>query len=232
MKSSIYESRLADYANLFVDHRKSLELGLTIHTSLGVDSANQKLDGQGTRLKAIEEKLDMFLLFRKLDTPREKDVHKFIEDNGGAKACINNAELLEELVSKSGESLSRFSGREMGRRSNELPDIKKKLLKELGEDIDDALKRNMVLFERKLDIQSKQLTDAVQQESDYIITSLLSGAHDRITDPVSNANLENIVLGAELQHGSGSTEDLERHGSWYHCIVIQKISRDNASRCF
>ncbi|KAF9462351.1 hypothetical protein BDZ94DRAFT_1322722 [Collybia nuda] len=183
VKSSIYEARLAEYATLFVEHRKSLELSLAMHTSLGVDSANQKLDGQGDRLRSIEEKLDMLLLFRKLDTPREKDVQKFIEDNGGAKACINNPELLEELVSKSGESLSRFSGRETGRRSNELPDIKKKLLKELGEDIDDALKRNMVLFERKLDIQSKQLTEAVQQESDHIITTLLSGAHDRITDP-------------------------------------------------
>lgn len=184
MKASVYETRLADYGTLFVDHRKSLELSLAIHTSLGVDSANQKLDDQDHRLRAIEEKLDMIMLFRKLDTPREKDVQKFIEDHGGAKACITNDELLEELVSKSGESLSRFPSRESGRRSNDLPDIKKRLMRELQEDIDEAFSRNMVLFERKLDIQSKQLTDTMQEESDHIINTLLAGAHDRITDPV------------------------------------------------
>jgi hypothetical protein len=159
-------------------------MGLAVHTSLGVDSANQKLDGQNHRLGTIEEKLDMIFLFRKLDSPREKDVLKFIDDHGGAKACINNDELLEELVVKSGESLSRFGGRESGRRSNDLPDIKKRLVKELQEDIDEALHRNMILFERKLDVQSKQLTDTVRQESDHIISKLMSGAHDRITDPV------------------------------------------------
>jgi len=169
---------------LFVEHRKTLEMALAIHTSLGVDSANQKLDGQHHRLQTIEAKLDMIFLFRKLDTPREKDVLKFIADHGGAKSCINNDELLEELVIKSGESLSRFSGRESGRRSNDLPDIKKKLVKELQEDIDEAFNRNLVLFERKLDVQSKQLADTVRQESDLIISTLMSGAHDRITDPV------------------------------------------------
>lgn len=184
VKASIYETRLSDFGLLFVDHRKSLELALSVHTSLGVDSANQKLDDQGDRLQAIETKLDMIMLFRKLDTPREKDVLRFIEEHGGAKACITNEELLEELVAKSGESLSRFPGRDAGRRSNDLPDIKKRLLKELQEDIDEAFSRNMVLFERKLDIQSKQLTEAVQDEADHIISTLLSGAHDRITDPV------------------------------------------------
>jgi hypothetical protein len=184
VKASKYESRLAEYGTIFVDHRKSLEMGLAFHTSLGVDSANQKLDGQNHQLQTIEEKLDMIFLFRKLDTPREKDVLKFIDDHGGAKACISNDELLEELVVKSGESLSRFGGRESGRRSNDLPDIKKRLVKELQEDIDEALGRNMVLFERKLDVQSKQLADTVRQESDHIISKLMSGAHDRITDPV------------------------------------------------
>ncbi|GLB44990.1 hypothetical protein LshimejAT787_1900680 [Lyophyllum shimeji] len=183
VKASVYEARLADFATLFVEHRKTLELSLSIHTSLGVDSANQKLDNQNGRLQTIEEKLDMMILFRKLDTPREKDLQKFIEEHGGAKACIANDELLEELVAKSGESLSRFPGREFGRRSNDLPDIKKRLLKEMQEDIDEAFNRNMVLFERKLDIQNKQLSNIVQEEADHIISTLLSGAHDRITDP-------------------------------------------------
>ncbi|KAF8069904.1 hypothetical protein FPV67DRAFT_991835 [Lyophyllum atratum] len=184
IKCSKYEARLADFGMLFVDHRKSLELGLAVHTSLGVDSANQKLVDQDGKLRAMDEKLDMIMLFRKLDTARERDLVRFIDEHGGAKACITNDALLEELVAKSGESLSRFPGRDAsGRRANDLPDIKKRLLKEMQEDIDDAFSRNMVLFERKLEIQSKQLSDVVQEEADHIISTLLSGAHDRITDP-------------------------------------------------
>jgi hypothetical protein len=193
---------------LFVEHRNSLEMGLSVYISLGVDSANQKLDGQHHRLRAIEEKLDMIFLFRRLDTPREKDVSKFIDDHGGAKICINDDELLEELVVKSGESLSPFSSRESGRRSNDLPDIKKKLVKELQEDMDEAFNRNLILFERKLDVQSKQLADTVRQESDHIIRTLISGAHDRITDPVSPS----LYKLFKSDRHAGSPEDLEGYG--------------------
>ena len=130
----------------------------------------------------------MIAIFRSLDTPRERDVQRFLRENGGVKACISQDELLEQLIVKSGESISgssRISGKETARRTNDLPSMRKKLFKELAEDLDEALSRNMVLFERKLEMQSKQLTDTIKSESDHIISSLLSGAHDRITDPVS-----------------------------------------------
>lgn len=133
----------------------------------------------------IPGKLDMLALFRKLDTPREKDMQRFIESRGGAKACISNDEALEELIVRSGElSVARIAGKDNGRKSNDLPGIRKRLFKELQEDIDETFNRNMVLFERKLEMQNKQLTDALHEESSHIISTLLSGAHDRIIDPV------------------------------------------------
>ncbi|KAF9444007.1 hypothetical protein P691DRAFT_712505 [Macrolepiota fuliginosa MF-IS2] len=185
VKATVYEARLAEFAQRFVDHRSTLELALSLHTTIGVDSANEKLDDQEQILKGIDRKLDMMMVFRHLDTPRERDVQKFIEEHGGVKACINNDEYLEELVAKSGDSLSRISGRSVGpgRRSNDLPEIRKRLMKEVREDIDEALSRNMVLFERKLDMQNKQLNETLRQESDHIITALMAGAHDRINDP-------------------------------------------------
>ncbi|KAG5731843.1 hypothetical protein E4T56_gene13803 [Termitomyces sp. T112] len=183
IKATIWENRLSDFATTFIEHRHALELALQVHISLGVDSANRKLETQGDRLQDIDEKLDMLLLFRKLDTARERDLQKFLEAHGGAKACILDESLLEELITRSGDSLSRFSGREIGRRTNELPDMKKRLLKELQEDIEETFCRNMVVFERKLDMQSKQLSDLVQDETDHILNTLLAGAHDRIMDP-------------------------------------------------
>jgi hypothetical protein len=212
IKANKYEARLADCGMRFVEHRKSLQMNISIHVAVGVNSANIKLDGQHYQLRTIEQKVeDMICLFRKLDTPREKDVLKFIDDHGGAKVCISNDELLEELVAKSGESLSRVSGRESGRRPNNLLDIKKKLVKELQEDMDEAFSRNLVMFERKLDVQSKQLADTVRQESDHIISTLMSGAHDRITDPVRQFLHERSQV-ISNRH-TGSPEDLEGYGS-------------------
>lgn len=156
-----------------------------MHTSLGVDAANNKLDAQNKHLREIEEKLDTIALFRKLDTPREREVQKFIDEHGGVKACLNNDELLETLVAKSGDSIPRISGRDTTRKLNDLPTIRKRLFKELVEDVDEAFSRNLALFERKLEMQNKQLTETVQSESEHIIHTLLSGAHDRIIDPVS-----------------------------------------------
>jgi hypothetical protein len=186
VKANVYETKLAEFAQRFADHRSTLELSFSLHTTIGVDTANTKLDGQQEMLRRVNKKLDMIMLFRKLDTPREKEVQKFIEEHGGVKACINNDEHLEGLIAKSGDSLSRISGRGSGsgRRSNDLLEIRKRLTKEIQEDIDEAFNRNMVLFERKLDMQNKQLNETLRQESDHVISALLAGAHDRINDPV------------------------------------------------
>jgi hypothetical protein len=186
VKASVYENRLAEFAQKFVDHKSTLKLSLSLHTTIGVDAANAKLHHHGEMLKSIHKKLDMVMIFRKLDTPRERDVQKHIEEHGGIKACLMNEQYLEELVAKSGDSLSRISGRSggSGRRSNDLPEIRKRLLKEMQEDVDETFARNLVLFERKLDMQNKQLSDMMRQQSDHLITALTAGAHDRINDPV------------------------------------------------
>ena len=194
MKASTYEGRLSDYIDKFHDHRRKLELAFAMHTSLGVYAANNKLDAQNQRLHDIEEKLDAIALFRKLDTPREREVQKFIDEHGGVKACLNSDELLEELVAKSGASIPRISGRDITRKSNDLPTIRKRLFKELVEDVEEVFSRNLVLFERKLEIQNKQLTETIQLESVHIIHTILSGAHDRIMDPVSLPVFDGFLL--------------------------------------
>lgn len=161
----------------------------------------------------------MVSLFRKLDTPREREVHRFIDDNGGIKSVIESDQLLEQLASKSGDTSmssngngssgwgasarsngstaakgSKFKAGKMDEKrkggnasasaGHDLLELRKNLRKELAEDIDEMLERNLVLFERKLAIQSQRMHEVVKEESDRVITSLLAGAHDRITDLV------------------------------------------------
>ncbi|KAJ7230020.1 hypothetical protein GGX14DRAFT_581900 [Mycena pura] len=184
IKSKIYESRLAGYVTMFDTHKKAVAFALSVHTALGVDQANRKLDGQDAHLKVIEDKMEA--LFRKLDTPREREVQKFIDEKGGAKACVDNDETLEELVAKSGESLATLDPTRAG--SGDLASAKKLLNKELAEDVDDAFKKNMKLFDRKLEMQSKQLADTISLTGEHIISVLSGGAHERIL----NADLQAI----------------------------------------
>ncbi|KAJ7131765.1 hypothetical protein C8R43DRAFT_895670, partial [Mycena crocata] len=178
IKSKIYEGRLAGYVTMFADHKKEIGFALKVHTALGVDAANKKLDGQDVHLRLIEDKMEA--LFRRLDTPRERDVQKFIDEKGGAKMCLDSDATLQELVSRSGESLASIDSTRSG--SGDLASAKKILTKELAEDVDEALKKNMKLFDRKMEMQSKQLTNAISSTGEHIISVLSSGAHDKILD--------------------------------------------------
>jgi hypothetical protein len=64
LKSPIYEGRLADFAAVFADHRKELEFSLVVHTTVGVDAANQTLANLTKSMQAVTEKLDMIAVFR------------------------------------------------------------------------------------------------------------------------------------------------------------------------
>lgn len=178
-----YEHKLASYAALFDGRKEELKFALSVHTALGVDSANEKLDKQAVQLDSIEK--NMMMIFRQLDTPREKEVMQFVQDNGGAKACVDKDDLLKQLVAKSGESMSSVSARGNANKGEELASARKSLLKEIAEDLDQALNRNLELFEGKLSIQGQQISEALRRESAQIIGIFLSGSHQRIQDPVS-----------------------------------------------
>lgn len=168
-----------------MDYADQLNKALTVHIALGVDAANEKLDNQSTKLESIAQKLDMLTnVFRNLDTPREREVLEYIESNGGAKAVIERNDLVQGLVKKSGETLASLADKSSNSKSD-IDSVKEKLKKELSEDLDVALKRNFTLFDRKLEIQSRNIADALEKQGQYIANVLSAGTHDKIKDTVS-----------------------------------------------
>jgi hypothetical protein len=197
LKGPIYDGRLADYAARFAERRQQIQQALAMHTALGVDNINRTLAEVHQSIRAVDEKMDMLLLFEKLNSPHEKEIMKFIESKGGAKACLADDTILKELsyVNESLDPTSALSalrrdGGLSARRSQNL-DYKAFyiLRKDLREDVQEALQKNMAVFERKLDVQKKQIIQSiegvVQREGDRIITAVTSGPHNRIIDPVS-----------------------------------------------
>ncbi|KAK0213335.1 hypothetical protein DFS33DRAFT_1249993, partial [Desarmillaria ectypa] len=192
IKAKVYETRLAGYAAKFTQYREDIDFALQIHTARGVESANAKLDGQDKRLKSMDRKLDqtmevMMSVFRKLDTSRERDVQTFIKEKGGVKVCIDNEQLLHELIDKSGEGIAGVLGHQSGTGetwSGAKDKVQKEMRKEWAEDVEQALERNIAHFEKKLEIQNRQLTsifkDSLRNTESHILTAMASGAHDRI----------------------------------------------------
>jgi hypothetical protein len=52
-------------------------------TSLGMDAANYTLVDMHDSVRTVEEKLNMILLFRKLESPHEKELLRLIDKRGG-----------------------------------------------------------------------------------------------------------------------------------------------------
>ncbi|KAJ7651611.1 hypothetical protein DFH06DRAFT_548366 [Mycena polygramma] len=182
LRSKDYEKRFGDYIKTFNGHQRTLTLRLTVFTSVAIGAANDKLDVQGQGLIMLQGQVER--LFRKLDTPREREVQKFIVTKGGPKACVENDVILKELVEKTGESLESLVPARSGKGDGEtmkrlLDDARKVLNKELMEDVDQAFSKHMGDFDRKLKAQETHIIDAIGA----VIGGLSRGVHTKVKDP-------------------------------------------------
>ena len=115
------------------------------------------------------------------------------QSRGGVEACLEDDNALKALdaISKKRSSESSLSGNQ-GACSKEKRHTAEtsftSLKKDLKENIDEALEKNMLIFEKKLEFQKRQITaemaEVVTRESDRVISAVISGPHDRIKDSV------------------------------------------------
>ncbi|KAF8970857.1 hypothetical protein BDZ97DRAFT_1407102 [Flammula alnicola] len=159
----------------------------------------------------MDNKLDkIFHLFRNLDTPREREVHNFIEQNGGVEQCVIKDELLIKLLSQTGDFST--SGKTGVVKGQELVEIRESLRAELSEDLDEVLARNLSRFEKLLKVQNnnlKSILDHIEHQGyeilnhttklDKIVTttiSILEEEHHmrKAIAPILSINFKDPVL--------------------------------------
>lgn len=139
---------------------------------------------------------------------------KVVSAKGGPKACLDDDAILKELMTLSRSKVPPNPTASKGARSDAGDRLAfAKVKKETKEDVDVFLEENMVHFERKLELQKrqivKQIENVVIREGDRVI-SALSGPHDRIIDSVrSYLGDRRCCLFLQL----GPTRNLERHGN-------------------
>ena len=99
LKGPVYEARLAEYATIFTNRQKDIEFALLIHTTLSLDSAIRTLSDVHESARSTDDKFNMVLLFRRLDSPGEKELIKLVESKGGPQKCMEDDNVLLELDS-------------------------------------------------------------------------------------------------------------------------------------
>ncbi|KAJ4475478.1 hypothetical protein J3R30DRAFT_3375675 [Lentinula aciculospora] len=168
----------------FIVENKHVYVQNIIHTALGVDSANTKLDSLSSQTESLQ--LTMSSILRKLDTPREQESQAFIENHGGPEACLQDNQLIKELIKISGEGLSSITLHRTGDDAMDMTIAREKLTREYARDLDQAFDKNLQLSQRKMEAQEKQLQtffqDSLHTEAEHIISALTAGAHDRLVD--------------------------------------------------
>lgn len=123
-------------------------------------------------------------LFQKFVTPEQRQLDLLVEKKGGS-SVIDNEQVMREL-SDSEASISVPPGRERHRPTKrfELAELQH----EVREEPAVAIEKNAEFFNRKFDIQRRQIQEdinrAVSREGDRIISAVTAGPHERILDQV------------------------------------------------
>ncbi|KAF5344487.1 hypothetical protein D9758_014131 [Tetrapyrgos nigripes] len=98
LRSPIYEARFEEQAQKFEESQKELTLALLMFTTTGIQAANASLSEAKDSLQSMQHNVSLILLFQILQTPVEKKVMTFIQSKGGPDACMQNDDILKELL--------------------------------------------------------------------------------------------------------------------------------------
>ncbi|KAI0356357.1 hypothetical protein OH77DRAFT_1503798 [Trametes cingulata] len=92
LKSHGWDEKLKEYIQLFNDRKAEFTFAISIHTGIGVDRANDKLD-------TLMSKADLILEFFQKTIPREQDtLAKVVRREGGAEVVLVRADVLQKLL--------------------------------------------------------------------------------------------------------------------------------------
>lgn len=110
----------------------------------------------------------------------------FIESRGGRDVVLKSERLLLELISQRPRANNSSADGRWASRQSTL-DLRA-LKEELSEEPEISITRNWSAFERKFEMQERELgriQEIVHEENQLVIKSVTSGPHDKIRDNVS-----------------------------------------------
>lgn len=88
--------------NQFGDHKDALQFDLSVHASIGIHEANLTLLTVSEHVEKTDSNVSMALLLQLLRSPKERQLIKKIELQGGADHVLKDENLLKDLIAESG----------------------------------------------------------------------------------------------------------------------------------
>ena len=123
-------------------------------------------------------------MFREFVTPEQKRLAVLVEQKGG-ETIIDDEQIMKEL-SDAEALISAPTGMERLKAAKRFDLME--FQHEIRDDPSEAIEKNAEFFNRKFDIQRRQIQEdierAVGREGDRIISAVTGGPHERIVDPV------------------------------------------------
>lgn len=181
-----YEHRFAFHIETFARRRSELQSTITAYIAAGIDAANVGIIEIQDQLFNMDDKINSILYaFRTMDTPREREIHDFIESNGGPELCISKDDLLIKLLLKSGDTS--ISAKQAIVKGQDLVEIRQSLKAELDERLDVVMAANLPRFERLLNVQNnnfERLLDKIENQG-YDISDHTTKLDKLVTTTIS-----------------------------------------------
>lgn len=85
-----WEARLAAFDAIFKERRDELSSALHSNVAHGVDTLKRTTSKVQAQTQVTSQNTAMLLLFKQLESPKERELLRFIEERGGATACSEN----------------------------------------------------------------------------------------------------------------------------------------------
>ncbi|KAI0653783.1 hypothetical protein C8Q70DRAFT_1059002 [Cubamyces menziesii] len=172
-----WDEKLQQYIKRFTKRRADIQFAVALHLGMNVDVIHEQLT-------VLDSKMDSVLEYLHCCTPpEERELAALIQARGGREVVLRSERLLLELVRKRQPSTGQAADPKWESRQNTI-DIQE-IRAALSEDPEVSISRNSDAFERKFEMQERELVriqEIVHEENKLVIQSMSSGPHDKIRD--------------------------------------------------
>lgn len=189
LSSSKWKIKFDTIAESFAEHKKEIQLDLSLYVSRGIDKANSTLAGVDLSTKATNVKMDLLMkmIFEHFQSSEERNIQSVVSSMGGTEVVLKNEDLIREVYDKQ-KPRDWEGGKPMS--AAEIKNEVKKMHEELKKDLDTVLAESTDMFDRKFGALRNRLVEVTKQQSDRVIKEVHEGPYaKRILDPVSVTSL-------------------------------------------
>ncbi|KAJ7312624.1 hypothetical protein DFH08DRAFT_943570 [Mycena albidolilacea] len=186
LKAAAWNKQLASYATRFTNRREDLTFTLSMRTVVTMEEMNSNM----------KKMMDMFSTMM---SPQERDMGRWISQNGGDKAvlasdqkCLAMLQYQETLITSTGPATGHTTENQrtkpLSNENNKKNDAKNlaALRKEYREDIQGIIQENLESYSKRFEMVlndlGKELGSKIQHQGDRLIKYLKGGPHQRIKD--------------------------------------------------